>query len=184
MAKTAGAIAAARLTAIENLNHTMQCSTLSFPKARLSVAGFMETRIHKDDSALTAEHAMREHLAASRRRDAAAGRTLEGAHRSELKVFHAEKQLPARDCSTGEQKALLLSIVLSQTRFTATKKGLVPILLFDEVAAHLDPIRRLELFEEICQIGAQTWMTGTDANLFSDLDKKAAFFQVKNGEIV
>ncbi len=183
MAEYAAAIAVARLTAIEQINHTMQQSSLSFPKAQLAVEGFMENRFQAGESSLSAEQAMRQTLATGRARDAAAGRALEGVHRSELKVFHVEKRMPAESCSTGEQKALLLSIVLSQARTTALKKGLVPVLLFDEVAAHLDGIRRLELFEEICQIGAQTWMTGTDANLFLDLKGKATFFHVENGKI-
>jgi DNA replication and repair protein RecF len=184
MAENAAVIAASRLSAIDNLNHTMQQSTLSFPKAQLAAEGFIENRLQAGEPSLQAERALRQTLAAGRARDAAAGRTLEGAHRSELRVFHVEKQMPAEGCSTGEQKALLLSIVLSQARTTALKKGLVPVLLFDEVAAHLDGIRRLELFEEICQIGAQTWMTGTDENLFSDLKGKATFFQVENGTII
>lgn len=183
MAEYAAAIAVARLTAIDNLNHTMQQSALSFPKAQLAVEGFMENRFHAGESSLAAETALRETLAAGRARDAAVGRALEGTHRSELRVFHVEKQMPAESCSTGEQKALLLSIVLSQARTTALKKGLVPVLLFDEIAAHLDSIRRLELFEEICEIGAQTWMTGADPNLFLDLKGKATFLHVENGKI-
>ncbi len=183
MAETTAAIADARLRTIEGINHTMQASTLSFPKAHLAVAGFMEDRL-LTETAIQAENALKESLARGRVQDAAAGRALVGPHRSELRVTHIEKQMLAGACSTGEQKALLLSIVLAQARHSAHKKGLVPVLLFDEVAAHLDAIRRLELFEEICQIGAQTWMTGTDANLFADLREKAEFFQVDNGNVM
>jgi len=182
MAENAAAIAYARLDTIANLNHTIDASRLSFPKAQLSVEGFAENRLQHGEPAVSVEQEMQEMWATERMKDAAAGRTLQGAHRSELRVFHVEKQLPAERCSTGEQKALLLSIVLAQTRTTALKKGLVPVLLFDEILAHLDTIRRLELFEEICQIGAQTWMTGTDANLFSDLKGKMQLFQVENGK--
>jgi DNA replication and repair protein RecF len=181
MAEGAVAIAAARLLTIDGINRTIQTSKLSFPKAHLTAEGFMETRLNNGESAIVVQHALQAALAEGRARDAAAGRTLLGPHRSELKVFQVEKEMAAENCSTGEQKALLLSIVLAQARTTAAKKGLVPVLLFDEIAAHLDAIRRLELFEEICQIGAQTWMTGTDPNLFLDLKEKAMFLQVENG---
>lgn len=183
MTEMACAIASARLEAVSGLNQAIQSSTLSFPKAHMAVNGFMEDMLAAGERALTAEGVFKAELARARARDAAAGRALTGAHRSELKVRHIEKQMPAEACSTGEQKALLLSIVLAQARFSALKKGIVPILLLDEVAAHLDSIRRLELFEEICQIGAQSWMTGTDPVLFSDLKGKVQYFQVENGTV-
>ena len=183
MAETAGAIAAARLQTIEGINHTIQESTLSFPKAHLAIDGFIENLLLNGEKALAAENALRDALARQRHQDAAAGRALIGSHRSAFKVLHIEKNVYAEYCSTGEQKALLLSMILAQARFSASKKSFVPILLLDEVAAHLDAIRRLELFEEICQIGAQTWMTGTDAHLFLDLQGKAAFFMVENNTV-
>jgi DNA replication and repair protein RecF len=184
MAGRAVEVADARLATVHSLNNTIIASKLSFPKARLNIEGFAETRLQSGVLHGETKTDFQRMLAEGRGRDAAAGRTLAGAHRSELKVLHLEKHMPAEGCSTGEQKALLLSIVLSQARATANQKGIVPVLLFDEVAAHLDPIRRLELFEEICQIGAQTWMTGTDANLFLDMKGKATFFQVDNGIVI
>lgn len=183
MAEMASAIASARLHAIEGINHTMQASRLSFPKAQLAVEGFVEGYLQAGISAVRAEEGLRGTLARERSQDAAAGRALTGTHRSNLRVFYVEKQLPAEACSTGEQKALLLSIVLSQARTTALKKGVVPVLLFDEIAAHLDAIRRLELFEEICQIGAQTWMTGTDEKLFAGLKGNTQYFRIEDGQI-
>ena len=123
-------------------------------------------------------------MAQNRGQDAAAGRALISAHRSELKVIHVEKQMPAESCSTGEQKAVLLSIILAQAKAAALWKGIVPIVLLDEVIAHLDATRKLELFEEICQIGAQIWMTGVDADLFADLQGKSSFLKVENGTVL
>lgn len=183
MSETATAIGQARLAAIDGMNKTMHASTLSFPKANLAVIGFTENNLQLGKPVGMVEKELKMALAKSRPQDAVAGRALLGAHRSQLRVKHVEKDMPAEACSTGEQKALLLSIVLSQARTTSAKKGIVPVLLLDEVAAHLDAIRRLELFEEICQIGAQTWMTGTDENLFADLKGKAHYFQVDNGNV-
>ena len=184
MAETSSAIAAARLQAAEGINHAMQTMRASFPKAQLAVDGMMENYLLAGEAAIVAEEALKETLARERAQDAAAGRALTGVHRSNFRVFYVEKQLSAEACSTGEQKALLLSIILSQARAATLKKGIVPVLLFDEIASHLDAIRRLELFEEICQIGAQTWMTGTDEKLFGDLKGKATFFNVENGNVI
>jgi DNA replication and repair protein RecF len=183
MAENASAIASARLFAAEHIDHAIAASPLSFPKASIAVTGFVEDMLAQGQSALAAETAFLQALAEGRARDAGAGRTLVGTHRSELAVTHVEKRMPAQSCSTGEQKALLLSIILAQARIGATSHGVVPLLLLDEVVAHLDATRRLELFEEICQIGAQVWMTGTDASLFAGLQGRAQFFEVDNGKI-
>ncbi|EQB13788.1 DNA repair protein RecF [Sphingobium quisquiliarum P25] len=108
-------------------------------------------------------------LARERRRDAAAGRTLSGPHRHDLAVTHAAKGQAAALCSTGEQKALLLSILLAHAALVAAQRGQPPVLLLDEVAAHLDPMRRAALFDRLRATGGQVWMTGTEASLFSDL---------------
>lgn len=108
-------------------------------------------------------------LRAGRGRDAAAGRTLAGPHRSDLAVTHLDKQQPAALCSTGEQKALLLAIILAHTDLVAEDRGARPILLLDEVAAHLDPRRRAALFDRLAAAGGQSWMTGTEAALFEGL---------------
>lgn len=108
-------------------------------------------------------------LAQDRRRDAAAGRTLSGPHRHDLSVTHIAKNQPAALCSTGEQKALLLSMLLAHAALVAADRGQPPVLLLDEVAAHLDPSRRAALFDRLRQTGGQVWMTGTENSLFNDL---------------
>ena len=105
-------------------------------------------------------------LSESRARDSAAGRTLTGPHLSDLEAIYAAKDMPAASCSTGEQKALLISVALANARALAAATGAAPILLLDEVAAHLDAERRKALFDEIEALGAQAWMTGTGAELF------------------
>ncbi|WP_298398848.1 DNA replication/repair protein RecF [Sphingobium sp.] len=109
-------------------------------------------------------------LARERRRDAAAGRTLSGPHRHDLSVTHIAKEQAAALCSTGEQKALLLSILLAHAALVAADRGQPPVLLLDEVAAHLDPSRRSALFQRLRDTGGQVWMTGTESSLFNDLD--------------
>src|SRR6201999_2678880 len=118
--------------------------------------------------------AMRDAFAASRMRDAEAGRTLAGPHTTDLAVRHTLKRAEARDCSTGEQKALLISIMLADAReLSRARGGLAPLLLLDEIAAHLDARRRTALFEEIRALGSQAWMTGTDIEMFLALKGKA-----------
>ncbi len=184
MAETGAAIAGGRLEACEHINHTIAASPLSFPKARIRINGFLEDRLAAGEAAVQGEEAFKMALRSARPVDRVAGRTLTGTHRSEMTVLHIEKQMVAGSCSTGEQKALLLSIVLAQARSGAQWHRVVPVLLLDEVVAHLDATRRLELFEEICQIGAQSWMTGTDAALFAGMEEKAQYFQVENGRII
>ena len=133
--------------------------------------------------ALAAEDDLRQRLAESRRADAEAGRALAGPHRSDLVVHHRAKAMPAALCSTGEQKALLVALVLAAARLLKLQRGAAPILLLDEIAAHLDAERRAALFDEIEALGAQAWMTGTDAALFSALSGRAAFFTVSGGAI-
>ena len=111
------------------------------------------------------------------------GRTLDGPHRSDLLVRHRPKDMPAELCSTGEQKALLVGIVLSHARLTGEMSGTAPILLLDEIAAHLDPGRRAALFAILDELGCQTFMTGTEASLFSSLDGRAQFLTVDHGTV-
>ena len=117
-------------------------------------------------------------LGSGRGRDRAAGRTLAGPHRTDLSVTHLGKNQPASLCSTGEQKALLLSIVLAHADLVAENRGMRPILLLDEVAAHLDPSRRRALFERLAEAGGQVWMTGTERSLFTDIPEGATFLAV------
>ena len=121
-------------------------------------------------------------LAQGRRRDAAAGRTLVGPHRSDLIVTHLDKDQPAALCSTGEQKALLLGLVLAHAELVADRVGRAPILLLDEVAAHLDPIRRAALFERLAATGGQVWITGTERAPFEDI-QDASWFAVDDGKV-
>lgn len=122
-------------------------------------------------------------LARGRARDSAAGRTLAGPHRTDLAVTHLEKRQPAGLCSTGEQKALLLSIVLAHADLVAERSGRRPLLLLDEVAAHLDPRRRAALFERLEAAGGQVWMTGTEAALFGEVGPAATRFEVVEGAV-
>lgn len=123
-------------------------------------------------------------LVRGRMRDAAAGRTLAGPHRTDLEVVHLGKDQPASRCSTGEQKALLLSIVLAHADLVADRVGRRPLLLLDEVAAHLDPVRRAALFERLGAGGGQVWMTGTEASLFDSIGGGASRFEVAGGRIL
>ncbi len=123
-------------------------------------------------------------LARGRGRDSAAGRTLAGPHRTDLAVTHLDKGQAAGLCSTGEQKALLLSIILAHADLVAERAGRRPILLLDEVAAHLDPRRRAALFERLEAAGGQVWMTGTEAGLFDGIGPDATRFEVADGEIL
>lgn len=122
-------------------------------------------------------------LSRTRGRDAAAGRTLIGPHRADLAVTHVAKDQPAGRCSTGEQKALLLSIVLAHADLVAERTGKRPILLLDEVAAHLDPSRRAALFDRLSAAGGQVWMTGTEASLFQAIGREASWLEVRQSMI-
>lgn len=158
MAEHGGALAAARDQTVAALNDALADQPEGpFAKARLAIAGWTP------DPDLGAQ------LAAGRDRDRAAGRSLTGPHRSDLAVTHLGKGQPADRCSTGEQKALLLAIVLAHADLVATRAGRRPLILLDEVAAHLDPVRRAALFERLADGGGQVWMTGTEPALFSSI---------------
>ena len=117
---------------------------------------------------LAVEDRYRELLRDNRARDAAAGRTLDGPHLTDLQVVYAPKNMPASDASTGEQKALLIGLVLAHATLVAETTGIVPLLLLDEVVAHLDPGRRTALFDELAKLGAQVWLTGADPAAFAE----------------
>jgi DNA replication and repair protein RecF len=133
--------------------------------------------------ALAAEDQLRALLRDSRGRDAETGGAADGPHRSDLEVRHLERDLPAAQCSTGEQKALLLSAVLAHARLLAAARDSAPVLLLDEVAAHLDADRRAALFDEVCALGAQAWLTGTDAETFAAFGSRARRLAVENATI-
>jgi DNA replication and repair protein RecF len=134
-------------------------------------------------AAIDAEEKLRNALADSRRADAETGGAAFGPHRSDLSVQHLDRGRPAAECSTGEQKALLVAIVLAHARLAALARGAAPLLLLDEIAAHLDRDKLKALFEELCALGAQAWLSGTDAETFAPLLGRAQFFRVADGAV-
>lgn len=170
MARAGAAIATGRRAALERILAAQAAARTGFPAAELSVR-YPEEMPETEESLAQA-------LAQGRRRDLAAGRTLIGPHRADLAATYAEKAMPAAECSTGEQKALLISLVLANARALADELGAAPILLLDEVAAHLDAGRRAALYDEVCALGAQAWMTGTGPELFEALGDRAQRVEV------
>lgn len=168
MAEAGAAINQARLSALEAITQAQMQAETAFPAATLTLLCDMPD---------TAED-LRTALADSRDRDMAAGRTLIGPHRADLYGVYAAKDIPAKDCSTGEQKALLVSLILANARALAADFGTPPLLLLDEVAAHLDVSRQAALYDEICALGAQAWMTGTGPELFAALGDRAQVLEV------
>ncbi|MGF7159060.1 DNA replication and repair protein RecF [Rhodoligotrophos appendicifer] len=189
MAEHAVAIAASRRSLVDTLTAVAQdpagrASMGAFPWGRFAIDGALESEI-TEEPAVNVEERYRRLLNDSRRVDAGAGRTLNGPHRSDLMVRHGPKDVDARLCSTGEQKALLIGIVLAHARIIAAGfGGYAPILLLDEVAAHLDEARRQGLFDCLTTLGVQAWMTGTDAALFEPLRGSAQFFEVREGALL
>lgn len=184
MAEAAVAISAARLVGLEALQtHIGEGrETSSFPWAEVAVEGEIEALVAQKP-AVQVEDEYRRILADSRGLDRAAGRTLRGPHRSDLDVVHGPKKMAAGQCSTGEQKALLIGLVLAQARAVKAGAGVSPILLLDEVAAHLDRARRKSLLEALAALGSQGWMTGTDAGLFDAIGETGVIFQVEDGRV-
>ena len=135
------------------------------------------------EPATAVEDRYREVLRENRARDAIAGRTLDGPHLTDLEVVYAPKNMPARDASTGEQKALLIGLVLAHAGLVAETTGITPLLLLDEVVAHLDPARRVALFGELSRLGAQVWMTGADPGSFAEIGPSGEMFDVEAGQI-
>ncbi|MEM8856269.1 MAG: AAA family ATPase, partial [Pseudomonadota bacterium] len=177
MADHGTALTLARADLVDRLNGAQSAradEATDFPKARLTLADEMDA----PDVAAFAQR-----LADMRPRDRAAGRALVGPHRADLSVVHVEKDMPAALASTGEQKALLIGLVLGHAALVAEVSGDTPILLLDEVAAHLDPSRRAALYRTLDRLGAQTVMTGTDDALFSALGETADRFHVTAGSI-
>ena len=171
MARSGVAIMANRAAALTALATAQDNAATAFPAADLSLE-------HPDTDCPNDEDGLKRALADSRGRDLQAGRTLVGPHRADLAGVYADKNIPARDCSTGEQKALLISLILANARALAAQDDAPPIVLLDEVAAHLDPARRAALFDEICTLGVQAWMTGTEAALFTELGERAQYVTV------
>lgn len=172
MAVAGEALHRGRVQALGYLAEAQGRTETAFPVAELDL-------IQSEGAMPDSVDDLRAALAESRFRDMAAGRALVGPHRSDLHAVYAAKRVAARDCSTGEQKALLVSLILANARALASRVGVLPILLLDEVAAHLDAGRRAALYHEICELGAQAWMTGTDAALFAQLGERAQMVEVR-----
>jgi len=171
MAQFGTQLHANRMAAVAQLGAAQSAAETAFPTAKLEL---------KNDnlSALDAPEHLAQALFENRTRDMAAGRSLVGPHRSDLTACYASKGVLAKDCSTGEQKALLVSLILANARALKQDFGAPPLLLLDEIAAHLDAHRRAALYDEICALGAQAWMTGTGAELFADLGGRALHLEV------
>jgi DNA replication and repair protein RecF len=184
MAETGVAIAAARSELVRLLSAMLAKlpDEGPFPRALIALEGESERSIG-ERPAVEVEEGLRHALAAGRNRDRAAGRTLDGPHRADFLVRHSAKDMPAELCSTGEQKALLVGLALSHARLAAEMAGTAPVLLLDEVAAHLDPGRRAALFEILDGLNCQTFMTGTEPSLFSSLAGRAQFLMVSHGAV-
>jgi DNA replication and repair protein RecF len=172
MAEAGAAIILNRARALERLQRAMDEAETSFPTAELSIDGDLPTE----------KQALLELLEASRGNDLRAGRTLVGPHRADMRAIYSAKNIEAKQCSTGEQKALLLSLILANARALSEDFGAAPIILLDEVAAHLDADRRAALYDEICALKAQAWMTGTGAELFAELGERAQHIEVLEDE--
>lgn len=171
LAEEGAAIHAARAATVARLAAAQEGAATAFPAASLEL-------VQAEGAAPESAEALRAALAEGRARDMAAGRTLTGPHRSDLAAVYAAKGVPAKDCSTGEQKALLVSLILANARALSEDEGAAPLLLLDEVAAHLDAERRAALYDEVAALGAQAWMTGTGPELFADLGSRAQRLEV------
>jgi DNA replication and repair protein RecF len=166
MAQSAEEITATRNAALARLRAAQRDAETAFPSAALDL-------VHPDRELPTSTDTLAEAFAENRVQDLRAGRTLIGPHRVDLSAIYEEKGVPAGQCSTGEQKALLISLVLTNARALREDTGSTPLILLDEVAAHLDADRRAALYDEICALEAQAWMTGTGPELFEELGDRA-----------
>jgi DNA replication and repair protein RecF len=184
-AELAVAVAAARSETVRRLQATIETRkdpASPFPWAEIALDGWLETML-LDHSAVAAEDRYRAVLKEGRARDAAAGRTLSGPHVTDLEVMHGPKGIAASAASTGEQKALLIGLILAHAGLIGDMTGFAPIMLLDEVVAHLDPIRRAALYDALADLGAQVWMTGADPAAFGELAGRAQVFDISLGAV-
>ena len=182
MATKGVAIAVARLDMAARLAVAAKSGWGPFPGAYVGIQGDLETWL-EEGPALAAEDKFRASLIAGRDDDARSGRTGVGPQQSNLIVRHLVKNQDAVLCSTGEQKALLITLILANARTRAVEEGVIPILLLDEITAHLDAERRNTLFELLIDLGGQVWLTGTEKNLFKHLRNKASFFNIFDSNV-
>lgn len=185
IAELAVAVAAARSETVSRLASLVASGrddASPFPWAELALAGELEAMI-PDHPALEVEERYRAILRNGRARDAAAGRTLVGPQASDLVVRHGPKNADAARSSTGEQKALLVGLVLAHARLVASMSGMTPLVLLDEIAAHFDPLRRAALYDGLARLGAQVWMTGADPAAFADVASRATMLSVTPGRV-
>ena len=173
MAQKGAAINQSRIHTVKRLENAIGHSSNEFPGARLKLTG-----PDGSDSASIKSEELESSLRTGRERDFAAGRTLVGPHRADMIAIHAEREMEARRCSTGEQKALLLSIVLANARAISEDCGGPPLLLLDEISAHLDAVRRDALYRELQRLDAQAWLTGTQRDLFDAIGASGQWFEV------
>ncbi len=184
MAETACAISAARLDFVGRLQAAChKAESEYFPRAHLQATGTIEELL-ENSSALEVEEMFKYQLQKSRETDAVRGGAATGPHKSDLSVRYAAKNMAADQCSTGEQKALLIGIIMAHAQLIAAERGAPPILLLDEVAAHLDENRRAGLYDLLIELGGQVWLTGTDENLFAAIEGRAQFFEVREAQIL
>jgi DNA replication and repair protein RecF len=184
-AELAVAVTALRVETISRLQAALAARrnpASAFPAAEVALTGWMEQLVPLHP-AVEIEDRYRAALRNNRSRDAAAGRTLDGPHLSDLTVIHADKNAAAAEASTGEQKALLIGLILAHAGLTAEMSGLAPVLLLDEVVAHLDPARRAALYGELKGLGTQAWITGADAAAFTEVDGASESFDVVPGQV-
>ena len=183
-AEIAVAVAAQRAETVARLQQALRARdpASAFPSSEIALKGWIEQLV-RQRPAIEVEDRYRAVLKDNRPRDAAAGRTLDGPHLTDLAVTHARKNIPAADASTGEQKALLIGLVLAHANLLAEMSGFAPVLLLDEVVAHLDPARRTALYGELEQLGAQVWMTGADPAAFAEIEPRAQVLEVSPGRI-
>jgi DNA replication and repair protein RecF len=185
-AELAVAVAAGRAETVRRLQGALEARkdpASPFPWADIALDGWLETML-LDSPAVEAEDRYRAVLKEGRPRDAAAGRTLAGPHLTDLEVMHGPKGIAASDASTGEQKALLIGLILAHAGLIADMTGFAPVLLLDEVVAHLDPARRAALYQALDDIGAQVWMTGADAAAFDAVAGRAEVVEVRPGKAI
>ncbi|HEX4185884.1 MAG TPA: DNA replication/repair protein RecF [Stellaceae bacterium] len=182
MAEQGVAVAAGRRDTVQRVDRVCAEAEGPFPRARLTLVGGLESWL-EEMPALAAEARFKEALAANRQSDGQAGGAAIGPHRSDLAVSLAEKGIAAESASTGEQKALLIAILLAHAALQQATRGEPPLLLLDEIAAHLDASRRAALFEALVRLDTQAWLTGTDAALFAPLRCEAQFLSVHDGTL-